>query len=71
MPERTALVPYDSQVQDLRRRLALARHRAHDTVLELRQELVTTTDWRSWVRARPGVALSIAFLAGFLIGCRR
>jgi hypothetical protein len=37
---------------------------------ELRHEVALRTDWRTYVRARPGTFLAAAFLVGFLLGSR-
>lgn len=51
--------------------LVRARERVVVSVLALRREVVRTTDWREWVRRRPGALLAAAFAVGFLAGTRR
>jgi hypothetical protein len=41
------------------------------TMADLSAEVSASTDWREWVRRRPGVVLGGAFCIGFLIGSRR
>lgn len=41
----------------------------HATALQ--EEVAWRTDWREWVRRRPGLCLGAAFFAGFLLGQRR
>jgi hypothetical protein len=51
--------------------LVLAREHVVHSVQALRKEVVRTTDWREWVRRKPGTLLAAAFAVGFLVGKRR
>lgn len=51
--------------------LVLAREHVVHSVQALREEVVRTTDWREWVRRKPGTLLAAAFAVGFLVGKRR
>jgi hypothetical protein len=48
-----------------------ARERVTASVMALRNEVARRTDWREWVRRRPGAVLAGAFVLGFLLGRRR
>jgi hypothetical protein len=48
---------------------ALDRIRA--SMISLREEATVRTDWRTYVRSRPGAFLVAALLVGFLFGSRR
>lgn len=50
--------------------LERAREQVVHSVQALREEVVRTTDWREWVRRRPGAVLGAAFVVGFFIGKR-
>jgi len=39
-------------------------------VLALRQEVAKSTDWREWVRRKPGLLVAAAFTFGFILGSR-
>lgn len=64
-------VPAEQRVAEARARLMLARERTQATLVALRAEITEQTDWRSWVRARPGLFLAAAFLIGFTYARRR
>ncbi|MDP2313944.1 MAG: hypothetical protein Q8P41_13640 [Pseudomonadota bacterium] len=75
MPVDNGLVVYvppaDRRVDEARARLVLARQRTRGTLTALQREVAVRTDWHTWFRARPGMFLAAAFVAGFLIGKRR
>ena len=48
-----------------------ARQQVAASVVALRGELASTTDWRQWVRRRPLALIAGAFVVGFLFGSRR
>lgn len=56
---------------EVRQEIARAREQIASSAEALRQEVAVVTDWREWVRRRPGACLAGAFALGFLIGCRR
>lgn len=60
----------DQHIQELRGRLAAARHRTRGTLVTLRAEIAEKADWRVWFRARPVAFLSAAFVAGFVLARR-
>jgi hypothetical protein len=47
------------------------RERVATSVMALREEVARQTDWREWVRRRPGAFLAGAFVVGFMLGQRR
>jgi hypothetical protein len=51
--------------------IARTRAQVSRSVSALRQAMAESTDWREWVRRRPGVALAAAFTIGFIWGNRR
>lgn len=48
--------------------LEAARDELARSVAALREEVVLATDWREWVRRRPGTVLAASFALGFLLG---
>jgi hypothetical protein len=50
--------------------VAEARERVAESMLALREEVARRTDWRGWVRRRPGLLLAAAFGLGLLLGSR-
>ncbi len=55
----------------IRAEIERTREQLASSVLALRQEVAVRTDWREWVRRRPGTCLAAAFTVGFLLGSRR
>ncbi len=51
--------------------IARAREQIASSAVALREEMAMRTDWREWVRRRPGLFLSGAFAVGFLMGRRQ
>jgi ElaB/YqjD/DUF883 family membrane-anchored ribosome-binding protein len=47
-----------------------AREEITRSVLALRERVNEATDWRTWVRRRPALALTVAFGVGFWLGYR-
>ena len=65
--EATARSPELARVEaDIER----TRERVATSVMALRQEVARQTDWREWVRRRPGAFLGGAFVVGFILGQR-
>ena len=58
-----------------RERLVLSiqalRHEVVRRKERFQEEIARSTDWREWVRRRPGTFVAAAFAVGFLIGRRR
>src|SRR4051812_44780181 len=50
--------------------IARTRERVSRSVSALRQAVVRRTDWREWVRQRPGLFVAAAFALGFIWGRR-
>jgi hypothetical protein len=48
-----------------------ARERVTSSVMALRDEMVRRTDWRTWIRRRPGPFFGAAIAIGFWLGYRR
>lgn len=48
--------------------IARTRERVSRSVLALRKAVSEQTDWREWVRRRPGLILGAAFAVGLLWG---
>jgi hypothetical protein len=50
--------------------LACSRERLASSMEALEQEITRATDWREWVRRKPGVMLALAFALGAFLGRR-
>lgn len=70
-PVTHALVPAEAHIEQVRNQLAVTRLRTRETLNELRAEIAVRSDWRTYVRANPGLSLATAFALGFLLGSRR
>ena len=62
--------PAPRSADEVRAEIERAREQIHSSVLALRQEVRRASDWRQWVRERPGLCLGAAFAVGFLLGSR-
>lgn len=74
MSDDAALVlvrPDNRRLELARERLRQSRLRTTDAWAALRAELAEKSDWHTWYRARPGVFLAVAFVAGTLLARRR
>jgi len=60
-----------SEVAEAEADIARTRERVTRSVMALRQEVAKSTDWREWVRRKPGLFLAAAFTVGFIWGRRR
>ena len=69
-PTRTA-DPRSVELARVEADIARTRDRVSRSVTALRQAMVDRTDWREWVRRRPGVFLAGAFALGLVWGLRR
>lgn len=61
--EDTALARAEAEIERTRERLIAS-------ALTLQRELGRASDWREWVRRKPGLTLGLAFGIGVLIGRR-
>jgi hypothetical protein len=59
------------ETDDIRRQMAEIRSRLHQDVREVVNDAATATDWRSYVRGRPWLAIGLAFTTGYLLVPRR
>lgn len=50
--------------------IARTRERVSQSVMALRQAVAKRTDWREWVRRRPGLFIGAAFGLGVILGHR-
>ncbi len=57
--------------EQVRADIERARQQIESSVVGLRQQLAIGTDWRKWVRERPGLFVAGAFALGFVLGNRR
>ena len=55
---------------EVRAGIERAREQIASSAEALRHEVAVRTDWREWVRRRPGLCLGGAFAIGFLIARR-
>jgi ElaB/YqjD/DUF883 family membrane-anchored ribosome-binding protein len=70
-PEQQTKLPIRSaEVAEVEDDIARTRDRVSRSVMALRQAVADQTDWREWVRRRPGLFLGAAFAAGLLLGSR-
>jgi ElaB/YqjD/DUF883 family membrane-anchored ribosome-binding protein len=56
--------------EEVRAEIERTRAQIQSSVLALRQEVRRVSDWRQWVRQRPGLCLGAAFAVGFFLGSR-
>lgn len=64
-------VEKDSLASDeVRSEIDRAREQVASSVRALRQQVAMSTDWRAWVRQKPGLCLAGAFAVGFLMAKR-
>jgi hypothetical protein len=55
----------------LRADIERTREQLASSVVELRETLARRTDWREWIRRRPGTWLLGGFALGVFLGSRR
>jgi ElaB/YqjD/DUF883 family membrane-anchored ribosome-binding protein len=65
-----ARVVRDPAVARAEAELAESRAEVAESMMALRDEVARRTDWRGWIRRRPGLALGAAFAVGLLLGTR-
>ena len=61
--------PFRTQ-EDVRAEIERAREQIQSSVVALKHEMSRATDWREWVRRRPGLCLGAAVALGFYLGYR-
>ena len=69
--ERGSLATVRIEADDLRRQMAEIRSQLHQEMREVVNVATIATDWRSYLRGRPWLAIGLAFSAGFLLVRRR
>lgn len=60
-----------SQVDDIRRQMALIRHEMHHDVSNVVSDVENVMDWRSVIRGHPYLALGAGLAVGYLLVPRR
>jgi hypothetical protein len=60
----------DPAVAQAEAELAESRAEVAESMMALRDEVARRTDWRGWIRRRPGLAVGAAFVVGLLLGTR-
>ncbi len=56
-----------TNANDIRRQMAEIRSQLHQDMRGVVNVAATATDWRSYVRGRPWLAIGLAFTSGFLL----
>ncbi len=65
------MAPAGTNADVIRHQMAEIRSQLHQDMRGVVQVATTATDWRSYVRGRPWVAIGLAFTSGFLLVPRR
>ncbi len=60
-----------NQADDIQRDMALIRSQLFQEMREVVDVVSTVADWHSYIRARPWLAIGVAFASGFLLAPRR
>lgn len=60
-----------NQADDIQREMALIRSQLFQEMREVVDVVATVADWHSYIRARPWLAIGVAFGSGFLLAPRR
>lgn len=58
----------DPEVASAEEQVERTREQLLQSILMLKQTLVNQSDWREWVRRRPGPLVAAAFALGFILG---
>lgn len=59
------------EADDIQREMALIRSHLFQEMREVVDVVSTVADWHSYIRARPWLAIGVAFASGFLLAPRR
>ena len=59
------------EADEIRRQMAEIRSQLHQDMREVVNVATIATDWRSYLRGRPWLAIGLAFTSGFLLVPRR
>jgi len=70
-PDEPAEATTGSELARVEADIARTREQVSRSVSALRDAVVRRTDWREWVRRRPGLFMAAAFVLGFVWGGRR
>jgi hypothetical protein len=65
------LVTMRTAADDIQRQMAEIRSQLHQEIREVVSDATSAADWRSYIRARPWLAIGFAFTSGFLLVPRR
>jgi hypothetical protein len=68
MMTRAEPVARDPELVQAEADLERSRARVAESVNALRDEVARRSDWRDWIRQRPGLFLASAFALGFFLG---
>ena len=60
-----------NQADDIQREMALIRSQLFHEMREVVDVVATVADWHSYIRARPWLAIGVAFGSGFFLAPRR
>jgi hypothetical protein len=58
----------ERNAEEVRAGIARAREEIAESLENLKDKMTATTDWREWVRHKPGLFVAAAFAVGFIIG---
>src|SRR5208282_5650420 len=64
---RRSLATVRTNADDIRRQMAEIRSQLHQDMRGVVNVAATATDWRTYVRVRPWLAIGLAFTSGFLL----
>lgn len=63
-------VKREQDPNEVRAEIEKAREQIQSSVVALRYEVATATNWRQWVRRHPMLCLGAAFALGVYVGAR-
>ncbi len=64
------LLTLDPEVASAEAQVERTREQLLRSILALKRSVANQSDWREWVRRRPGPLLAVAFALGFILGQR-